>query len=347
LYKELLNILVDPTSKAALRLEVHQVESEEILAGGLHDASGHPYPIVRGIPRFVLTHDQGQLQTSYSFGFKWQQIWKHDSPESNDLVRDWLVQRYGFKDPQEMSDYFNRHQFILDAGCGNGLSSSQWLTPENKATWVGADISVAVDVAQERLSRIPSTHFVQADLLQLPFRDQTFDTIFSEGVLHHTPSTEQALKALVPLLKPGGEFLFYVYRQKGPIREFTDDYIRQIVSPLPPEKALELLRPLTLLGQALAELKVEVEVPEDIPYLSIKAGRYDVQRLIYWHFAKMYWNDKLSFEKNEFVNFDWYHPRYAHRQTEAEVKRWCAEAGLSITHFDTQESGFTVRATRS
>jgi len=44
------------------------------------------------------------------------------------------------------------------------------------------------------------------------------------------------------------------------------------------------------------------------------------------------------------VNFDWYHPRYAHRQTEEEVRRWCGEAGLSIFHFDVQESGFTVRA---
>ena len=39
----------------------------------------------------------------------------------------------------------------------------------------------------------------------------------------------------------------------------------------------ELLRSLTRLGQALAELKAEVEVPKDIPYLGIKAGRYDVQ----------------------------------------------------------------------
>ena len=28
------------------------------------------------------------------------------------------------------------------------------------------------------------------------------------------------------------------------------------------------------------------------------------------------------------MNFDWYHPRYAHRQTEEEVRRWCEEAGL-------------------
>ena len=138
--------------------------------------------------------------------------------------------------------------------------------------------------------------------------------------------------------------MFYVYRKKGPIREFTDDYIRAMISSLEPEEAWNRLKPLTKLGRALAELKTEVEIPEDIPYLGIKAGRYDIQRLIYWHFAKMFWNEALTFEENHHINFDWYHPQYAHRQTEEEVRRWCQEDGLKIIHFNAQESGFTVRA---
>jgi len=138
--------------------------------------------------------------------------------------------------------------------------------------------------------------------------------------------------------------MFYVYRKKGPIREFTDDHIRNIISSMPPEEAWNRLRPLTKLGQALAELQAEVEIPEGIPYLGIKAGRYNIQRLIYWHFAKLFWNEAFTLEENNHVNFDWYHPQYAHRQTEDEVRRWCDEVGLSIVHFDVQESGFTVRA---
>jgi hypothetical protein len=145
-------------------------------------------------------------------------------------------------------------------------------------------------------------------------------------------------------LKPGGQILFYVYRKKSPVREFTDDHIRNLLSSLPPEDAWERLKPLTKLGQALADLKAEVEVEEDIPYLGILAGRYDLQRLIYWHFAKLFWNDTFSFEQNHHINFDWYHPSYAHRHTEAEIRNWCHEANLSIIHFNTQESGFTVRA---
>jgi hypothetical protein len=105
-----------------------------------------------------------------------------------------------------------------------------------------------------------------------------------------------------------------------------------------------MLRPLTKLAKALSELKAEVEVPEDIPYLGIRAGRYDVQRLIYWHIMKLYWRDTFTLEENNHVNFDWYHPKYAYRHTEEEVRRWCDESRLSITRFDTQESGYTVRA---
>jgi len=299
----------------------------------------------------VLTEDQDQRQTERSFGYQWKQRTAYDSKASMTFSREWLVRRYGFASAAQMQRYFAERECILDAGCGSGYSASLWLDSAwqggGTAQWFGADISEAIDVAPDRLNGIPGLHFLQADVRQLPFAEQTFDVIFSEGVLHHTPSTERALKSLVPLLRPGGEIMFYVYRKKGPIREFADDYIRSIVSALPPEQASTMLRPLTKLGQSLAELHNNVEVKEDVPYLGIKAGRYDVQRLIYWNFAKMFWNEELSFDENHLTNFDWYSPRYSFRQTEEDVRRWCAEIGLSIFHFDTEEAGFTVRAVKN
>lgn len=348
--RSLLDILVDPASGTALTLKNQHDAPGEITQGWLLGDDNKTYPIRNGIPRFVITQDQGQRQTERSFGYQWKQRDAYDSQGSKHLSREWLVRRYGFASGPEMQRYFSERKCILDAGCGGGYSASLWLDSawrgSGTAQWFGADISEAIDVAQERLMGIPGLHFVQADVCQLPFREKTFDIVFSEGVLHHTPSTERALKSLVPLLRREGEIMFYVYRKKGPIREFADDYIRDIMSALTPEQAWDKLRPLTKLGQALAELHAEVEVKEDIPYLGIKTGRYDVQRLMYWHFAKMFWNDNLSWDENHLQNFDWYSPRYAFRQTEEEIRRWCAEGGLSIFHFDTEESGFTVRAVK-
>jgi arsenite methyltransferase len=347
----LLDILLDPISRTRLDLEVDAYgDGGTVLEGRLVGAGGRTYPVTRGIPRFTLSEDAGQQQTGKSFGFKWGQRHTYDSAGMRTAVLPWLLERYGFDNVEALRAFFANRRRILDVGCGSGFTSSLWLNGEwrgaGAADWVGAELSSAIDVARDRLRDIPGTEFVQADIMQLPFRDEAFDTIYAEGVLHHTPSTEKALQSLVPLLMPGGEMLFYVYRRKGAIREFADDYVRGVVSPLAPAEAWELLRPLTRLGQALASLHAEVEVPEDVPYLGIKAGRYDVQRLIYWHFAKMYWNDRLSEEENVHVNFDWYHPAYAHRHTEEEIRRWCADNGLSITHLDVQESGYTVRAVK-
>ena len=107
----------------------------------------------------------------------------------------------------------------------------------------------------------------------------------------------------------------------------------------PPEEAWSLLRPLTRLGQALAELDATVEVPEDVELLGIPKGAHDVQRLVYWHFAKLFWNEGSTFEENIHVNFDWYHPRFAHRHTEDEVRGWFADRGLEIMQAGRAGSG--------
>lgn len=346
--RELLDLLVDPVELQALQFVPDDLTSLE--SGLLLTANGTGYPVVAGIPRFALTEDTGQLQTSEAFAYKWQQRHAYDSPGMLAFSADWLVDKYGFGSQGDWANFYTSRRRILDVGCGSALSSSlfvdtPWWTGE--AMWVGADISAAVDVAQDRIGHRPNTHFVQADALKLPFPDGSFDTIFSEGVLHHTPSTRQAILSVARVLAPGGEFHFYVYRRKGPVREFTDDALRASIAPLSDAEAWEAMRSLTRLGQALAELETLVDVPEDVPLLGIKAGEYDVQRLIYWHFAKLYWNPAWTFEENLHVNFDWYRPRYAHRQTAEEVRQWCAEAGLEIAWFHEQESGYTVRATRA
>jgi SAM-dependent methyltransferase len=240
---------------------------------------------------------------------------------------------------------------VLDAGCGAGYSAGLWLEPGwtggGDAQYVGVDISEAVDVARHRLAGIENLHFVQADVLRLPFRRDSLGTGFSEGVLHHTPSTEAALASLASVVRSGGEVLAYVYRRKGPIREYTDDLIRGVVAPLPPDEALEAIRALTALARSLSEANVKITVPQDIPFLEIPAGEYDLQRFVYWHVMKAFWNDSFSFDGNNLVNFDWYHPRYAHRQTEEDVRDWCDRLGIEISHFDAQESGFTVRGRKA
>lgn len=177
-----------------------------------------------------------------------------------------------------------------------------------------------------------------------PLAGGAFDLIFSEGVLHHTPDTRAALGSLLPLLAPGGEIAFYVYARKAPLREFADDFLRERMTKMPVEECWEACRAITSLGRALSRLRAEIEISEPIPLLGIAAGRYDVQRLIYDHVVKCFWNDSFDFEENNLVNFDWYHPAYAHRHTPEEVEGWVREGGLELLWLHTEPSGITCRA---
>ena len=190
---------------------------------------------------------------------------------------------------------------------------------------------------------MPGT-FMQADVTALPLAEGSVDVIFSEGVLHHTDSTRAALLSLARLLRPDGRFLFYVYRRKGPVREFTDDLIRDKLATMRPDEAWEAIVPLTRLGRALGELDAVVDVPEDVELLGIPAGPIDIQRLFYWHVVKAYYAEDLSLDELAHINFDWFAPRNAHRQSPEEVRRWCAEAELDIEREDIQEAGITIIA---
>src|SRR5436190_2319234 len=250
----LLEILRAPGTRTRLRLEPSSPPDPEIERGVLRAEDGRAFEVRAGIPRFIELEDAGQAETRDAFGFKWAKRDTYDSEGARARMERWLLERYGFPSLTAWAAHFEALGPVLDMGCGAGFSSGTWLTSpgwKGDGMWVGVDVSSAVDVARTRIGSIPGTHFVQADALDLPFADGTFGAVFSEGVLHHTPSTRGALLSAARVLASGGEISFYVYRQKGAAREFTDDYIREAIRDLNDEDAWEAMRGLTRLGQAL------------------------------------------------------------------------------------------------
>jgi arsenite methyltransferase len=338
---ELRSLLSDPESHKLL------VSTEE--GDFLASSSGRRYPIIRGIPRLLPGHDAAQGQTQDCFAFKWAKTETYDSPEMKQMATTWYLQKYGFQSIEAWTSFYNSRKRILDIGCGSGFSASLWLDNPHwtgEAMYVGADISTAADVALQRLGHLSNVQFVQADALQLPFQDETFDTVFSEGVLHHTPSTRAAIISGARVLMEGGQFHFYVYKKKAPLREFADDYVRAELSALSNEEAWEAMRALTELGKSLAGLKQTLTLSRDVEVLGLRQGSSDLQRFFYNNIAKVFWNETMSFEENVHVNFDWYRPAYAHRQTPEEVSAWCGEAKLEIQRLEVDDSGITVIATK-
>lgn len=316
--------------------------------GSSLELGGTRYLLDGGVLRAEVLVSEAQAQTADTFGFKWQRIDTFAGETAVERSRNWLLERYGDVAAAPWWEDYGDHPLLLDAGCGAALSSLALFGPRLKSVrMIGVDISEAVRVAAQRCAEQGVAGvFLQDDLATLPFPPGSIDVVFSEGVLHHTDSTRASLQRLASLLSPGGRFLFYVYRKKGPIREFSDDYLRARLQDMAPDEAWKALEPLTELGIALGRLGAEVEVPRDIELLGIPAGRYDVQRLFYWHVAKAYFRPELSFDELNHINYDWYAPANAHRQTPEEVRAWCAEVGLEIEREHVEDAGITVIARR-
>lgn len=286
----------------------------------------------------------GQRQTAEAFGYKWAKRDTFEGAEALRRVGLWLRERYGDVAAAPWWDELGPAPIVLDAGCGAGMSAIALLDSRlRNVRYIGIDVSEAVDVASVRFSEERlSAAFLQADFTELPLPDGSIDVVLAEGVLHHAPSTRDALASVVRVLRPGGRLLAYVYRKKGPVREYTDDLIRGVLADMDPSEAWQVLLPLTYLGKALGDLDVEVDVPEAIDFLGIPAGRVQVQRLFYWYFCKAFYGQALTIEEMNHINFDWYAPTYAHRQTPEEFRSWCDDLSLVVEREIVEEAGISV-----
>ena len=140
--------------------------------------------------------------------------------------------------------------------------------------------------------------------------------------------------------------MFYVYRKKGPIREFTDDYVREKLQGMSPEQAWNEMMGLTKLGKVLGDLDIEIEIPEEIKILEVPAGKINLQRFFYWHIVKAFYRPEFSLHEMNHANFDWFAPRNAHRQSLEEVLSWCDSANLEVIRHNEEPAGITVVAAK-
>jgi len=100
----------------------------------------------------------------------------------------------------------------LDVCCGTG-AAMRMLRPHCRDCIVGVDFSERMlSVGRERTKDVPGNaalHWVQADVLNMPFRNQ-FDVTTCFGALGHIPQRDQArfVDQIALSLRPGGRFVF-------------------------------------------------------------------------------------------------------------------------------------------
>ena len=102
---------------------------------------------------------------------------------------------------------------VLEIGCGLGTDGAQFA--KAGADYTGIDLTeAATELARKRfeVSGLPG-EFRVADAENLDFADDSFDLVYSHGVLHHTPDTARAVQEIHRVLKPGGRAIVMLYHR--------------------------------------------------------------------------------------------------------------------------------------
>jgi len=333
---------VCPKCKSKFHLKSEKQQKNEILKGILICSKNHKFPIFNGVPRLVIDKEKNFEKTETAFSSKWKNFNKsYHNKRWYDKQQKWFLERFGWTTVSKFHKFLNKCEYILDAGTGVG-NSAHWFSANKNALVFAIDASESVLFANKKYGKITNIHFLQADIRQLPFKKNFFSFICSDQVLHHTKNTKTSFINLTKHLKKNGLISIYIYKKKGPIREFSDDHIRDIMINKSEKDCLKFSKSMAILGRSLSKLNKKITIPENIPILKIKAGTYDLQRFIYWNFLKCWWSDDVPFDQSIATNFDWYFPKFAYRHTPDEVKNWFKEQKLKITHFNEIESGISI-----
>jgi ubiquinone/menaquinone biosynthesis C-methylase UbiE len=109
-----------------------------------------------------------------------------------------------------------RGQRVLEIGLGQGADSEQII--RRGAIWSGLDVSpesISRVSARLRLRALPYERLEQGNARSMPFPDNSFDIVFSHGVLHHIPNVIEVQSEIARVLKPGGRLIVMLYARRS------------------------------------------------------------------------------------------------------------------------------------
>ena len=227
-------------------------------------------------------------------------------------------------------------KLILDAGAGTGQLTCSLAALG--CEMVGIDLSPAVVRGWKYWRNLPperrgAVHIIQGDLTKPPLRPGSFDGVLSSGVLHHTPDTRQAFRAVAPLVKPDGVLAVWLYR-KG-----VEGYV-----PLVP-----FVKRKWASARVSSLRRVTTRLPPNLLYAVILAYAA-VFHLLYWLNAKVRSRQHAqSVGERATSLFDSLAPPYVWKHTPEEVRAWYQEAGyedVRETTLPDDDCGFCMTGVR-
>ena len=190
-------------------------------------------------------------------------------------------------------------KLVLDAGCGNGRYS--YWAHNFGARVVGVDLSDSVDAARSNTWEFPNIQIVQPDIFTLPLDSESFDSIFSIGVLGHTGDARIAALKLAQLLKNSGTLTVHVYGKGNPLYEVFDWLIRSVTKRLSVQGMSRFTSMMLRLFKVIQAIKLRGVL-----------GRF------------------IRLESHPHCIFDWYGPPEASHHTYTELMNWLDRHEMTV-----------------
>jgi len=166
------------------------------------------YSVRDGVPYFAEQLRE-QEQTAKTFGFEWEGFWKGLFDKSDvfglkfDDTASYFLRSVG------LSVLDLKGMKILDAGTGSGRIP---ISIQHMGCQVYAvDIHKSLGLIAKRMDNETSVNVFQADLFNLPFKNEYFDVVWSSGVLMATPDAPKAFQSIASKVKANGRLFVSVY----------------------------------------------------------------------------------------------------------------------------------------
>lgn len=127
----------------------------------------------------------------------------------------------------------------LEVGCGRGSLSAYFADDGWDCTLLDLSSS-AIERAQEAFSKAKlSASFDVGDCLHLPYGDNSFDLVFSIGLLEHFEDIGQVIAEQTRVLAPGGLFIGYVVPELPDCVQKKYEWVNELLRAVLPSEVVE------------------------------------------------------------------------------------------------------------